>query len=409
MPDQPCLTLPSNNELRLPNRVLIVWEFGSGLGHLACMPPIFRGLRARGIEPLVAVPDPTQAQRLFGAESPRMIRSVPLPLANNTPRSVHSHADILLSAGFSNVAALSAAVDGWQALFRDERIDCVVLDYAPVAQLAAWLMGLRMVTVSSAFAAPPVPLPALWPMTPALAPLLEASERELLGCVNQVITKSGHAPIDGLGPWLLSSTRFFTSIPQLSVFDVTPEGGYLGRIGSLQFTESVDWLEGSRRRVLCYLRWSPHTPLLIKSLDRADRQMLCAIPNAPEAWVRGLPSKRMRVFGKPVDLAPLMRDADLIVSHASAGVACEALIAGKPQLFIPIDREKLLIAQRLIRSKVALMLPPSRPASMAPASVQRLLDDAAFASAAKASAATLQPEQWTLTLERLLSTIAGNC
>jgi hypothetical protein len=371
------------------------------------MLPIVRGLRARGVEPLLAVPDPDQALRLFGAEAPRVVRTVPLPLANGAPREFNSHADILLQGGFADVAALSAAVDGWRALYRQERIECVVLDYAPVAQLAAWLMGLRMVTKSSAFAAPPVPLPALLPATPHIANLLEASERELLGCVNQLVSTSGRPPLDSLAPWLLSSRLFLTGISQLSLFDVTPDGGYLGPLGSLPATETVDWPDSGQTRVLCYLRWSRHTPALIQSLDRADRELVCAIPQAPEQWVQGLPRKRVRVFRSPIALLPLMRAADVIVSHASAGVACEALIAGKPQLFIPLDREKLLIAQRLTRMKVALTMPPGEPAAPASLSLQRLLDDPAFASRAKAESDRMRPEEWAMSLDRLVATCAG--
>jgi hypothetical protein len=41
-----------------------------------------------------------------------------------------------------------------------------------------------------------------------------------------------------------------------------------------------------------------------------------------------------------------MHAADVIVSHASGGVACEGLIAGKPQLFTPFDREKSAAIRR---------------------------------------------------------------
>ncbi|HEV7610185.1 MAG TPA: nucleotide disphospho-sugar-binding domain-containing protein [Steroidobacteraceae bacterium] len=372
------------------------------------MLPIIRALRARGVEPLVAVPDPERALRLFGAEAPRMIRAIPLPLANGTLRAFNSHADIFLQGGFANVTTLSVAVDGWRALYRDERIECVVLDYAPVAQLAAWLMGLRMVTRSSAFAAPPVPLPAFLPVTPRIAGLIEASERELLHCVNHLVTRDGRPALESLAPWLLSSKRFFSGTAQLSVFDVAPEGGYLGPLGALPGTETAEWPDSGRARVLCYLRWSPRTPALIEALDRADRELVCAIPQAPGQWAQGLPRERVRVFTAPVDLQRLIRTANVIVSHASAGVACEALIAGKPQLFIPLDREKMLIAQRLTQLKVALMLPPGAPAAQASLSMQRLLDDSGFTLAAKKISHELRPEEWAMSLDRLVGTCADS-
>ena len=367
------------------------------------MLPIIRGLRARGVDPLVAVPDPERARLIFGADTPRLICSVPLPLVPGPHRQFNSLADILLQGGFANVTALSTAVDGWRALYRDERIDTVLLDFAPVAQLAAWLMELRMVSASVVFAVPPIPLPAIRPVTPQSAPRLEASERELLECTNRVITRAGRAPIDTLATWLHAPKRFLYGIAQTNVFDFEPDGGYLGPIGALPAKETVDWPDSGRKRVLCYLRWTRHTPALIKSLDRADREMFCAIPQAPASWAQGLPKKRVRVYSTPVALQPLMCAADVIVSHASGGVACEGLIAGKPQLFIPFDREKMLISERLTKMKVSLTLPPSRPASQASLSVQKLLDDAEFTKAAKSISQTLRPEAWNEALELIVS------
>lgn len=389
-------------------RVLIAWEFGSGLGHLACMLPIIRGLRAKGVEPLVAVPDPDKARAIFGAEAPRLIRSVPLARKKAARAPIYSFADILLQGGFADAAAVRKSVEEWQAIYRAERIETVLLDYAPVAQLAAWLMALRMITWTIAFANPPVPFPWIDPDTSESPELLAQSESRLLGCINEVSQRLGHQPIDTLTSWLQAPKRFTTGIAETNVFDFEPTYGYLGPLGRLSTLSTLDWPQTGRTRVLCYLRWTSNTPKIVAALTSPDREFACVIPGAPQSWVATARRTRITATNEVVDLGALMSTADVVVSHGSGGLACEALLKGKPQLLIPIDLEKNLIARRLESQQVAKCLLGVRVLAEGSKTLNALSNAAAFRTASQQIGLNSRPDIWTASLAQLLQQAIGN-
>jgi len=391
----------------MANRVLIAWEFGSGLGHLAPMLQFIRGLRAKGVEPLVAVPDPVKARAVFGAEAPRLLRCVPLVRKRTARGPVYSFADILLQGGFSDAAGVCEAVEGWQAIFRAERINTVLLDYAPVAQLAAWLMELKMITRTFVFANPPVPFPWIDSDTPESPQLLARSESQLLGCINQVTQQFGRKPIDTLATWLHAPMRFTTGIPQTNVFDFEPEYGYLGPLGGLGMLSPFEWPMSSRTRVLCYLRWMPKTPKIVAALSSAERDIACVVLDAPVSWLETARRAGMSATNKVVDLEKLMTTADVVVSHGSGRVACEALLKGKPQLMIPIDLEKMLTARRMETLKVGKCLAGPRAAAEVSETLGLLTKNETYSAAAKALVAKLRPEDWSASLEHLVNETAG--
>lgn len=387
-------------------RVLIAWEFGSGLGHLACMYPIIRKLRERGCEPLVAVPDPDQAREIFGAEAPRLIPAVPLLMRRRPRGNPESFADLLLQRGFADTRTLTESVRRWQTLLHEEKIESVLLDYAHVAQLAAWLMDIPMVTRSTSFANPPAPIPCFRPSVLQSQRAARHAERQLLACVNAVARRFGRAPIDSIAQWLHAPYRFTTGLRETNVYDFEPEGGYLGPLGSLPNAESFDWPASGRMRVLCYLRWSRETPPLIAALKRADRDLACVVPGAPAEWLGSNDGSLVRATNRPVDLAALTKTADVVVSNGSAGVSCEALVAGKPQVFLPIDREKLMLAQRLEQLGVAVRAHGKVRATDTDAIDELLSSARDHAPRAADLSQRIDKQDWSVVLDRLCERVS---
>ena len=66
-------------------RVLLAWEFGAGLGHLACLRAVGERLHAQGTEVVVAVRQPAQAQRYLHEAHWRIVQA---PAPAPRPRSV---------------------------------------------------------------------------------------------------------------------------------------------------------------------------------------------------------------------------------------------------------------------------------------------------------------------------------
>ena len=74
---------------------------------------------------------------------------------------------------------------------------------------------------------------------------------------------------------------------------------------------------------------------------------LCVVPGAPKALVSKHATSRLQIFGQPVDMAPLLVEADAVVSYGGAGVIAESLLAGVPMVLIPSQVEQYLGAKRV--------------------------------------------------------------
>jgi hypothetical protein len=379
--------------------VLIAWEFGSGLGHLAAMHPIISALRERGCEPLVAVPDPDLAREILGADAPRLIRSVVLPQPRRRVRPPESFADLLSQRGFSSPTLLEGAVDGWRRIYLEERIESVLLDFAPVAQLAAWTLSLAMTGCSMSFAHPPVPIPGFRPGNAQSDRLAQEGEKRLLSSVEGIARRFGRTTGGDLAVWLHAPHAFTRGIREMNVYDFEPPGGYLGPLGLLPGLQPIEWHGNRRQRVLCYLRWSPQLPSIIVAMTGPERELICVAPGAPPEWCASQDPEEIRVAPCRVSIRHLITGSDLVVSHGSAGVACEALIAGKPQLMMPIDWEKLLTARTLEKLGVARVISHLRftgKDEFAPVRVSELT------ARARQFAAELRQEPWSATFAKMI-------
>jgi UDP:flavonoid glycosyltransferase YjiC (YdhE family) len=113
------------------------------------------------------------------------------------------------------------------------------------------------------------------------------------------------------------------------------------------------------------------------------------------------------VITQPVAFRPLIDAAHLVVSHGSFNLSCEALMAGKPQLFFPFDPEKALVARCLGKLGVSLALRPGRTVSDAKRVMSRLLTEPGFDQAAQAIAALQRPAEWRESLDRLVNAALG--
>jgi UDP:flavonoid glycosyltransferase YjiC (YdhE family) len=145
-------------------RVLYAWELGANAGHIERGAAIADALRSRGWDPIFAIRQFDLAQRVLLPRGFHYV-SCPIPPALPSGRAPVNYSDLLLECGFDDATALSARVHAWVELYRWLKPGMVVLDYAPTAQLAAYICGLPSVLVGSAFYIPPCtdPLPSIQP------------------------------------------------------------------------------------------------------------------------------------------------------------------------------------------------------------------------------------------------------
>ena len=57
--------------------------------------------------------------------------------------------------------------------------------------------------------------------------------------------------------------------------------------------------------------------------------------------------KNVTIVSGPVDLDLVLPQVDWVVNYGSTTFVCQAVLAGKPQLMLPTDAEKWLVARRV--------------------------------------------------------------
>lgn len=140
---------------------MLAWEYGRNLGHLSRLMTAARLLDDRGATLTWVLPQAyLLSPRLEGMRGDR----IPTPMAARavTPSAgrINSFADILSSFGFANSDWLFGALCGWIKILERVRPRSIVLDYAPVAQLASQIIGIPAFQITNGLDAPPDHCPA---------------------------------------------------------------------------------------------------------------------------------------------------------------------------------------------------------------------------------------------------------
>jgi UDP:flavonoid glycosyltransferase YjiC (YdhE family) len=356
-------------------RVLIAWEFGRNLGHIARDLPLARACRDAGHEVVWAVRDLRGAVRELAGEGFALLQA-PLLRSGKVDAPPINFADMLLREGYEDAAGLLAVLQGWHALMRLVSVSAVVHDYAPTALLAARALGLPTMILGSGFMvpAPAVPSPGFFPGVPAAA--LQAAEDRFVGNVNSALQAIGSAPIASLRELYAQGEQVLTTFEELDPFGPRPQARYVGPMYALGRQTRVDWQGGAARRVFAYLR--PEVPScenLLEALQASQAEVVCAMPGLPAAWPARFP--RVRFVPGAVDMAVLLPEADLAITNGS-GTIPNCLLAGVPVLVLPHYNEQYLAGLRLQQHGAGVVVPGRATTAEYAGLLERLLSQPQF-------------------------------
>ncbi len=336
--------------------VLIVWEHGGQLGHLARLIPIAKALRARGHLVVVATPEPAAVWPYFETVGVALVATPQVAAERYAGPSLLCPADVWLHCGFANPSAAHGCVVQWLALFDRLKPSAVLIDASPMAQYAATVAGLRTVVLGHGFELPPqVPGLSFAPWMDGTELSIARSEENLALAMKALGTLLGTAAdampgsADG---WLNASQRALCIWPELDHFErAMPEPAYIGPIWhTLSESICIGWPDKPGRKVLCYLTLQDRRHnFLWQSLQKQGANVVVVSPksailpcDAARAW-------GMTVHTQSVDLEPLLPTCDAVINGGGMGLTSMALHAGKPVMLLPTQLEQALLAYQLLR------------------------------------------------------------
>lgn len=360
---QTMLVTTENTVTRTGQRILLAWEHGRNLGHISRLLAIARLVNAHGSEPVFALPPAfMQAPQFNGLPHARFIAPMMRQGTPAQPSRIDSFADILLSFGFADVAVLGQAVRAWVQLFEAVQPCSIVLDYAPAAQLAAQLLGVRAFQITNGFDAPPPDCPVFGIAVrgPYLEQLNARKLEQISTCMAQVGRDVTGSPGPTLADYFNHPTKVYDCIPETDPYGPRDHGLCVGPLLALPDVAIVPWphnpaKQARRPYLFAYLRDVPNAREWLDALGRTDASTLCVWPDAPDDLVQRYCSSAVRITRQSVNLPQALAQADAVLNYGAITTVCHTLLAGKPQLMVPADIEKILVARKVVQHGAGLM------------------------------------------------------
>jgi hypothetical protein len=381
---------PSSPEPRSPppaRTVLLGWELGDGLGHVQQLARLARALAAGGLRPVLAVKNLALAGALF-RDLPYPVLQAPFwhprPWTGRQPFLAASYADLLAIRGFTAVADLLPMVEAWQGLLDLVRPALVICDHSPTLCLAAH-RALPTAVLGHAFALPPADGPAFPPLAagrPSVVP-----EEELLAVVREVQRRRGCPAPDTLPGLFAAAERFLTVLPELDPYRALRREPHLGPLG---FRLGRPLPPPPRAGFFAYLSGDvPCVEQLLEGLARAGYPGIVYLRGATAEARQRLRGTGLDLLDAPAALDEVLPRAGVVVHHGSAGLAQQALAAGRPQLLFPDHLERVLNAQLLQQLGAGMYLTGQFPAEAVPEALRRLATEPGFTERAQTAAGAI--------------------
>lgn len=340
--------------------VLFAWELGGGLGHIGRMLPLAQALADRGYRIVFVLRELAQSAPIF-ANRPFMVLQAPIWLGQlrNLPNSA-TYAEILFRQGFLAPEQLAGLVRSWRHLMDLVKPDLMIADYAPTAMLAARAFEFPVATYGSGFFAPPrsAPIPPFRTWEPIPAARVTESERIALAAINRVQEMSGGKPLNQLADLFEVAENFLCTVPELDHYPQRQGARYWNPVfGDIQGAPAA-WPEGEGKRVYAYLKPEhPGSALLLDVLKAGKFRSLVYYPRVGNAPMPHVEAKNIVLSSRPLDITSLVKEADVAICHAGIDTSYKCLLAGVPQLCLPMHAEQYITAMNVERLGAGINIP----------------------------------------------------
>jgi UDP:flavonoid glycosyltransferase YjiC (YdhE family) len=377
-------------------RVLLAWEHGRNYGRLSRLLQVARMVEQQGGEPVWVVPrSQRDAPALVSLSHRRLVAPAIEQQVFAPDFRADSFADVLWSVGFDKPEALLIATHAWAQIIELLQPECVVLDYAPAAQLTAQLLGLRAFQLTNGFDAPPSHCPpyARVRVDSALSQRNATRVAQVSAHIEQVGLQHAGRYSSSLQAILAHPSKIYECVPEADPYGPRDDGLCVGPLGTQHDTVDVAWPDSAQhhRRVFAHLRTTAGASELLDELLLSDAVTLCVWRDAPDEVMARYRNTGVRIVRQPVRLERVLAEADAVVNQGATTLVNQTLLAGKPQLIMPTDFEKLKVAQRVAESGAGALWHPAECG--AHEAVRRLLHTPQHAEIARAVAARY-PREW---------------
>lgn len=323
--------------------VLFAWELGGGLGHAAPLGDLARRMTAAepDLRPVFCFRDPVTGRAGLRGEDWPVLAA---PLHRGAPAAqsrAASYVQTLAQIGFGDRAELVSMLKCWDDVLALVGPELMVADHAPTA-IAAARGRVPTLAIGTGFTLPPAHTPEFPALRRDRSP--PTLHQRLLEVVNPVLASRGAASLRHLPELLQTEARAFLGLPHLDPYgplradrplgpsDPRPAASPCPEDGPVFFYTRAD---------------EPKLAQIAEGLAASGLPLEGYILGGPTPASALLENAGARIHGTPPSFSEVVPRASLVLSHGGAGLTGAALIAGRPQVILPIHVESEINALRV--------------------------------------------------------------
>ena len=388
--------------------VLVVLELGANLGHVLRLWPLAQSLMTMDWQVSFAVPDVAHARRFICDTKVAIVETVKTarPPASNDQNIVpESYAQILQNHGFADKDQLESNVASWQNILQTIQPDVLLIEFCPVALLAAHCLRKPAVHLAIGWEAPIAQsfegvriLPLMGAPTSHKIADAKVLQQALLAHINACCTAHAVPQLADLAALYTLHPLLLATWPEADHFGPRQSGRYIGPLYAKHHGQRAQWPAQAgtgKPRVFIYLQRHACNVHILKALNRIGALVIAVLPDATITNTQELADNGVQIYTDAVQLEPLLKMADLVINNASHGLTLACLAVGCPVLGLPLTFEHQLSGVRLAKTGAVQLLLPKDIEIDARAQLRSVLENsamkfAALGFSAKYSAAQFQ-------------------
>ncbi len=391
------------------SKICFAWELGQGFGHLVRYVTLVQRLVDRGDEVHFLVNDAARANEVFAATTVQVEQMerghTPAEKAIEQP---NSYADILFNFGFADPDTLERQLQPWHQRFKTLKPDVLVVDFGPTPMLANRICNIPMISSGSGFTVPPrtTPMKPLNYWSMRHREQLPVNEQAVLQTINVVLSRAGIGPLRQFSDLLIADCEWLLTYAELDHYGGRDGGRYLGSLSAPGFGEPPSWTEQKGSKLFAYLVSQTISDAFLEAVSKLDINLCLYAPNLNPGELDSLSTQRISRADRPVNLDLAAAECSAAVTNGGLNTVSGFLRKGVPQLALPNNLERYMVARRLELAGGGLAVGPVDTGNLA-TNLRAVLNDRSFARGAERFAARHRGDSVEIQARAMLADIDG--
>lgn len=337
-------------------KILLAWEYGSGLGHVAMLVPLALKLREAGHDPVLMLRDIKTAAHLWKDTNLTVLQAPYIRLPQTWDKTIRTDtlADVFQLGGLIDAGKLTALGKVWQKILADLKPDLVIGEFAPT--LAMVTLGvIPTFTIGTGFSMPPAgrTLPSIRFWDSTISTASQQHEQSLDIALNTTRKALNLPPLAFFADLFGGERSFVCVLPELDCYNAYRTEMPIGPLTATQLpTFTAKKADSSTTQGFIYLNGEDenlHT--ILQHIH--DSNIKC------DGYIRSLDhstlpeNTNIHFYNTPQPLTTILPKRTVLIHHGGMSTSDIALRLGIPQLVLSRHLEQKTNGALLMRAGVA--------------------------------------------------------